>query len=85
MHLFTFENYLFRRHIAIESCNRSFVDQSRGAKCACYYEAYCSQTLNSDFIGLSKIMVYNFPGSILLLVQNILKTEMNTNIKQMEN
>ena len=25
MHLFTFENYLFRRHFAIESCNRSFV------------------------------------------------------------
>ena len=25
MHLFTFENYLFRRHIAIESCNRSFL------------------------------------------------------------
>ena len=23
MHLFTFENYLFRRHIAIQSCNRS--------------------------------------------------------------
>ena len=24
MHLFTFENYLFRRHIAIQSCNMSF-------------------------------------------------------------
>ena len=24
MHSFTFENYLFRRHIAIQSCNRSF-------------------------------------------------------------
>ena len=32
MHLFTFENYLFRRHIAIESCNRSFYVQ-RG-KCS---------------------------------------------------
>ena len=24
MHLFTFENYFFRRHIAIQSCNMSF-------------------------------------------------------------
>ena len=29
MHLFTFENYLFRRHIAIQNCNRSFNPSSR--------------------------------------------------------
>ena len=26
MHLFTFENYFFRRHIAIQSCNMSLAD-----------------------------------------------------------